>query len=62
MAANGYGERNDVSKIQQSFSTVTVIGAGLVGLYTALILAQREVDVTVFESGDDDVKLPKAAG
>ncbi|KUL82028.1 hypothetical protein ZTR_11396 [Talaromyces verruculosus] len=45
-----------------SFSTVTVIGAGPVGLYTALILAQGGVDVTVFESGDDVVQLPKAAG
>ncbi|OJI96473.1 hypothetical protein ASPVEDRAFT_78242 [Aspergillus versicolor CBS 583.65] len=43
-------------------STVCVVGAGPVGLFTTLLLAQAGVDVTVFEREDAIVQSPRAMG
>ena len=32
--------------------SVAIVGGGVVGTATALILAQRDVDVTLYEAGD----------
>ncbi|KAH8586907.1 FAD-binding monooxygenase [Bisporella sp. PMI_857] len=43
-------------------STVCVVGAGPVGLFTTLLLAQAGIDVVVFEAEDAIVKSPRAMG
>lgn len=41
-------------------STVAIIGAGPVGLFTALLLAQDGIKVTVYESGKGIDQSPRA--
>ncbi|KAI6752559.1 hypothetical protein HG530_013928 [Fusarium avenaceum] len=43
-------------------ATVAVIGAGPVGLFTALLLAQAEIKVTVIEAGPRLNQSPRAVG
>ncbi|KAJ9143471.1 hypothetical protein NKR23_g6577 [Pleurostoma richardsiae] len=43
-----------------STSTVTIIGAGPVGLFTALALAKAGIDVVVFDSEKDVLTSPRA--
>lgn len=42
--------------------TVVVIGAGPVGLFTALLLAKGGVKVTLYESGEGIDQSPRAVG
>jgi 2-polyprenyl-6-methoxyphenol hydroxylase-like FAD-dependent oxidoreductase len=40
--------------------TVVVVGAGPVGLFTALILAQKGIKVTVIEASEGISRSPRA--
>ncbi|KAL4821926.1 hypothetical protein BDW67DRAFT_179748 [Aspergillus spinulosporus] len=48
------------SEAESTASTVAIIGAEPVGLYTALYLAKAGIDVTVFEKLEEPLKSPRA--
>ncbi|KAJ0418795.1 hypothetical protein BJY00DRAFT_314706 [Aspergillus carlsbadensis] len=48
--------------ITKTSSKVCVVGAGPVGLFTTLLLAQAGIDVAVFEREDAIVNSPRAMG
>lgn len=41
-------------------TSVAVVGAGPVGLYTALLLGRAGIDVTLYESRDSLIDFPRA--